>query len=397
MADAVHGMAKLAAAKKCLIRFIVLTTPEVLWWLRGERLRCNPVVADTPLNRAALTLRSARRYSRRLLFRTLRWAIASSVMIIVGGTLGFRFIEGWRWVDSLWMTVITLTTIGYSEPNMLSDAGRWFTMGLIVAGLGLGTYTLGQVTKYVVEGEFRQDLRERRRRNLMRKLENHFIVVGLGRLGREVAEELHHRGHQVVAIEVEAETSDRLPFLDLRLKGDGSSDEILNEAAINRARGIAAATGSDATNIFVTLSARQMNPRIHIITRVDDEASVQKAFRAGANAVINPYGISGARMAQGMIHPHAAQLLDRAVGRAHNEFEIEDVAIGEVEHYNGRLGELDIPDRHGVLIVAIRRPDGQLITRLDRHTELRAGDIAIVVGRPADVRMLAEAVMDGAV
>ena len=327
-----------------------------------------------------------------MLFRTLRWAIAYSVVILLGGTLGFRIIEGWRWLDSLWMTVITLTTIGYSEVGSLSDLGRWFTMGLIVAGLGLGTYTFGQVTRYVVEGDFRRDLRERRRRNLMRKLENHFIVVGLGRLGREVAEELHHRGYPVVAIEVEEDTSDRLPFLDLRLKGDGSSDEILNEAVISRARGIAAATGSDATNIFVTLSARQMNPRIHIITRVDDEASVQKAFRAGANAVINPYGISGARMAQGLIHPHAAQLLDRAVGRAHNEFEIEDVPIGEVELYNGRLGELDIPDRHGVLIVALRRPDGQLVTSLDRHTELRPGDIAIVVGRPSDVRAFSDAV-----
>ena len=295
------------------------------------------------------------------------------------------------------MVVITLTTIGFGEPHPLSPEGRSFTILLIVAGLGLGTYTLGQVTRYVVEGDFRRDLRERRRRNLMRKLENHFIVVGLGRLGREVAEELHHRGHHVVAIEVEAAEADGLGFLDLRLKGDGSSDEVLNNAAIDRARGIAAATGSDATNIFVTLSARQMNPHIHIITRVDDQASVQKAIRAGADAVINPYGISGARMAQGLIHPHAAQLLDRAVGRAHDEFEIEDVPIGDVEHYNGRLGELDIPERHRVLIVALRRPDGQLVTSLDRHTELRPGDIAIVVGRPTDVRAFSIAATSTAV
>ncbi len=326
-----------------------------------------------------------------MLFRTLRWAIAFTILIITGGTLGYRYIEGWRFLDSAWMTVITLTTIGYGEPQPLSDNGRWFTMGLILAGLGLGTYTLGQVTRYIVEGEFRRDLKERRRRRLMEKLANHFIVVGLGRLGREVAEELFHRGHHVVAIEVDDDASDGLPFLDLRVRGDGSADECLNEAAIHRARGIAVATGSDATNIFVTLSARQLNPGIHILTRVDDAASVQKAFRAGADAVINPYGISGARMAQGLIHPHAAQLLDRAVGRAHNEFEIEDVPIGEVEHYNGRLGELDIPDRHRVLIVALRRPDGQLVTSLDRHTELRAGDIAIVVGRPTDVRTFSEA------
>lgn len=304
--------------------------------------------------------------------------------------MGYRVIEHWAWLDSVWMVVITLTTIGYGERHELSDLGRWFTLLLIVAGLTVGTYTFGQVTRYIVEGDFRKDLRERRRRRLMGKLENHFIVVGLGRLGREVAEELHHRGHLVVAIEVEPDESE-IPFLALRLRGDGSSDEILERAAIKRARGIAVATGSDATNIFVTLSARQLNPGIHVITRVDDGASVQKAIRAGANAVINPYGISGARMAQGLVHPHAAQLLDRAVGRAHNEFEIEDVPIGEVEHYHGRLGELDIPGRHGVLIVALRRPDGQLVTSLDRHTELKAGDIAIVVGRPTDVREFSNA------
>lgn len=225
----------------------------------------------------------------------------------------------------------------------------------------------------------------------MQKLEGHYVVVGLGRLGREVAEELNHRKQIVVAIDPNPHASEELDFFAVRLEGDGSSDDLLREAAIQRATGLAVATGSDATNIFVTLSARQMNPSLNIITRVDEQASIQKAIRAGANAVVNPYGIGGARMAQGLVHPHSAQLVDRAVGRSHAEFEIEDVRIGEASEYNGPLSSLGIPERHRVLIVAIQKPDGDLLTGLDRDTELSPGDIAIVVGRPTDLRDFAEA------
>lgn len=326
-----------------------------------------------------------------MLFLRLRWALGIFLVVLVGGTIGYHYIEGWTWLDAFWMVVITLTTIGYGETHPLSEAGRMFTLVMIVMGVGLSAYTVGQLTRYIVDGELARSIAARRKRRQMQKLEGHFIVVGLGRLGKEVAAELHHRGHQVVAIEITAPHPEEHRFLTMRLEGDGSSDDLLREAAIERAHGVAAATGSDATNIFVTLSARQMNPNVHIITRVDEEASVQKAIRAGANAVINPYGISGARMAQGLVHPHAAQLVDRAVGRAHAEFEIEDIAIGEVADYNGPLGSLGIPERHRVQLVALRRPDGDLVTGLGATTELRPGDIAIVVGRPSDIRGFATA------
>lgn len=336
-----------------------------------------------------------------MLFRRLRWALAWLFVVILVGTLGYRFIEQWNWLDAVWMVVITLTTIGFGEVHELSSEGRIFTLGLIAVGLGLVTYTVSQISQMLVEGTLLEELRARRRLQIMESLKDHIIVVGRGRLGREVTAELVHRGRQVVVIDNNSdyisaqERQDSLADYPiqptLELMGDGSDDALLERAAIKRAQAIAIATGSDATNVFVTLTARQLNPQLHIVTRVDEERTVEKAIRAGADTVINPYGISGARMAQGLLHPHAAQLLDQAMGRAHAEFEIEDVEIGSVSEYNGPLGKLDIPERHGILLVALRTADGQLRTSLDRHTTLSPGDIAVVVGRPAKVRAFARA------
>ena len=325
-----------------------------------------------------------------MLLGRFRWGVVLVVGVLFGGTVGYRVIEGWGWLDSAWMVLITLTTIGYSETHPLSDAGRLFTMGLIVVGVGLGTYAVGKFTRWMVEGDLARAFAVRRKRRVMNRLEGHYIVVGLGRLGSEVAEELHSRGRKVVGIDP-TPSGHELQFLTMLLEDDGSSDDVLREAAVGRADGLAVSTGSDALNIFITLTARQLNPKLHIVARVDEATSVQKAIRAGANAVVNPYGIGGARMAQGLVNPHAAELVDQAVGRGHAGFQIEDVPIGGAEAYHGPLGELDIPDRHGILIVAIRKPSGELITALDRHTKLDRGDIAIVVGRSTDVADFATA------
>ncbi|MEQ8272080.1 MAG: potassium channel protein [Deltaproteobacteria bacterium] len=325
-----------------------------------------------------------------MLLGKLRWSVIWLALVLIGGTIGYRIVEGWPWLDCAWMVLTTMTTIGFGEVHPLSDLGRIYTMGLIISGVGLVTFTATQVTRWVIDGELAAQIQARRRRRTMNRLQGHFIVVGLGRLGHEVAEELSHRGRVVVGIDPEPHAGEDLSrLLAMRLEQDGTADDVLREAAIERARGLAAATGSDATNIFITLSARQMNPNLHIITRVDEATSVQKAIRAGASAVVNPYGISGARMAQGLVSPHAAQLVDQAVGRNHSELEIEDVEIGDDPSYHGTLGALNIPERHRILIVAIRRPDGHLMTSLDRTTELSAGDIAVVVGKPSELREFA--------
>lgn len=326
-----------------------------------------------------------------MLFWELRWGLIGLVAVIVLGTVGYHLIEGWAWFDALWMVIITLTTIGYGETHPLTDEGRFFTLMVIIGGVSMGTYTIGRTTRYVIEGGLIDDLKNRRRRKTMDKLKDHFIVVGLGRLGREVVAELAHGGSQVVGIDPREEQVSTTPGLTLGLVGDGSVDQTLHDAHIERARGLAIASGSSATNVFVTLSARQLNAELHILTRAGDEETGRKAIRAGADEVISPFGISGARMAQGLLRPHAANFVDLAIGRSFGDFALEDIQIGAAPDYHGRLDELDIPERHKVLIIAIRKVDGRLLTAIDRQTELQEGDVAVVIGRPSEIGAFAQA------
>jgi len=324
------------------------------------------------------------------LLRRLRFSIFGLLTLLVIGTVGYSHIEDWFWVDSLWMVIITITTIGFSEVRPLSPEGRVFTMGLIGIGLGLVTYTFSELTRFIAEGELLRTLRAKRLERLMNQMNEHYIVVGYGRLGREVAAELTHRQRTVVVIESrECDHPDELVYL----QGDGTSDELLEMAGISRAKGLAACTGSNADNLFITLSARQLNPTLQIVTRVDDEASVQKALRAGADAVLNPYGIGGTRIAQGLLHPIAATLLDRTMGRMHDELEMEDVVVGNTEN-TGDLRTLRVSERFKVLVVGVRKPDGSFQSGFDRETRLEKGDVAVAVGQRDDVRRFSTAMND---
>ena len=203
-----------------------------------------------------------RRYKTDVLLSKFQTPIMALVLVLTGATVGYRFIENWSWLDSIWMVLITMTTIGYGEIHPLSPTGRLFTLAWVLLGVALGTYTVGQITRYIVEGELSSDLLSRKRRKTMRKLNDHFIVVGYGRLGREVTAELVHRG-QAVAVIDKNEKNFELAHLHhlqpaLEIVGDGSDDEILEQAAIKRAKAIAIATGMDTTNIFITLSARAL-------------------------------------------------------------------------------------------------------------------------------------------
>lgn len=321
-----------------------------------------------------------------MLFRKLRWALIGLPLMLLIGSAGYHFIEGWSWFDGLWMVVISLTTIGYGEVHELSFEGRVFTLGLITVGFGLVTYTFTQITRYVVEGGLRQDLIERRRRVRMRKLHDHVIVIGYGRLGHEVVDELTSRGVQVCVIDQRTDVMDHLPDLAVHLCGDGTHDAVLIEAGLERARGIAIATPHSATNVYVTLAARQLNPDIAIVTRIDDTDAVEKARRAGATRLVTPFGVGGQRMAQGLLHPQSTDFLEQVVTRHSRELDLQDVAVGEDSTtWHGTLAELDLRRRARVLVVAIRRPDGELLPTPDPLTEVMPGDVLVVVGAPADV------------
>jgi voltage-gated potassium channel len=189
----------------------------------------------------------------------------------------------------------------------------------------------------------------------------------------------------VVGIDLDAEKLHLSAGLTVEIHGDGSKEEILKEAGIERARGFAIATPSSATNVYVTLSARQLNPSLHILTRVDEDGAGEKAIRAGADEVINPFGISGARMAQGLIRPHAANFVDLAIGRSFGDFALEDVTLGNAVQFHGRLEDVDVSNKYSVMVIGVRKSTGQLITSIDRNTELAQGDVVVLIGRPGDI------------
>jgi voltage-gated potassium channel len=306
------------------------------------------------------------------------------------GVVGYRLIEGWTWLEAVWMVGITLTTIGFGEVHPLSPAGRVFTLVLIGGGISIVSYTFTEFARYVVEGELRRAIEARRWRAKMDRMQDHHVVIGFGRLGREVAQELRHSGVAVVVVENDpalVQTAESRGFVTVA--GDATSDDTLRLARIELARGVAIATSSNATNVFLTLSVRQLNGKALILTRVDDDETANKARRAGADHVLSPQGIGGAHMAHAMLRPHARAFLDLATSRHFRELEIDDVPCGGVPR---ALRELQVAERFGVLVVAIRRPDGTLRSVPTPTDTLGMGDIAVVLGRPEQIRSFAAAV-----
>ncbi len=325
--------------------------------------------------------------------RAIPRAIGLLLGIIIGGIVGYRLIEGWSFTDAAWMVVITLTTIGFGEIHPLSPTGRWFTMGLIIAGVGVGAYAMGQITQLAVEGELGRWVRARRWRREMSALSGHYIVIGYGRLGRAVVAELLSSGARVCVIE-------RGPILEeLRHKGhsvpffigDGAEDAVLRQAGIDRARGVAITAAPVADAIFATLSVRQLHPTVPILTRIEHEAEAAKARRAGATAVVSPLSMGGWRMAHGLLRPHASSFFDIATLAEHDDLQLEEIPIASVGPAVGRtLAELAAGERSRVLVVAIRRSDGRMVATPAGDARVDAGDVLIVIGEPQKVRAYAE-------
>ena len=329
--------------------------------------------------------------------RTFLQSVALLLSVVATGTLGFVLIEGWSFVDALWMVVITLTTVGFGEVHPLSAQGRLFTMGLIVAGVSTGAYAMGSLTRMAVEGQLRAMLRDQRRRRQMKDLKDHFIVVGYGRLGQAIIQELLAAGVPVCVVELspdkaaQAEALQRFPVI----QGDGASDEILRWAGIERARGIAIAVDQSAQAVFVTLSARELNPNLTIVTRVDDVGVAQKARRAGASSIVSPHDMGGWRIAHELIRPHATSFLDVLTLSSYAEIQLEEFPVGAHSRSLDRtLADLDIGVRTGALIVAIRRQDGKMLPAPRAAERVREGDVLIAIGSPEAIRKMRAAIGD---
>lgn len=318
----------------------------------------------------------------------LRAPLGALLTTTVVGTVGFRLVEGWSWLDSAWMVVITLTTIGYGEIHPLSPAGRVFTLLLIMGGVSIASWALSQAAGYALSGDLQRDLRARQLRRRVQELDGHFLVAGYGRTGREVAADLVHAGARVVVIE-----SDPLGAVAARedgmlvIEGDAASDASLRRAGVERAAGLAATTASDAVNVFIVLSARQLNRALRILARVDHAENESKARHAGADGVVRPHAIGGTTIAHAMLRPGAADFVAKALTRGHADLSVEDVRV-RAGAFVGPLRALALRESHNVLVVAIQRADGTLEPTPGPEARVEAGDVIVVIGKPGAIASL---------
>lgn len=325
------------------------------------------------------------RLTRRLILLTV--AIVTTVTI---GTVGFTVIEHWPVFDSFYMTLITMTTVGYSEIHPLSHAGRVFNSLLLIFGVTTIFIAIGAMTQTIIELELGDALVKRRNKRMIDNLKDHFIVCGFGRVGRGAAAELQHAGVQFVVVDMNPERVERAMLAGmLAVAADSTRDDTLRQAGIERARGLVAALATDADNLFVLLSAKGLNPRIYVATRAAEEGAEEKMRRAGADAVFAPYAMAGHRLAQSLLRPHVMQFLDFTTKDIGEDIAIEQVRVADGSAVVAKsIKEMQLGRDFGVIVMAIRKADGGMVFNPTAESTVQAGDHLIVMGRQENLRTL---------
>lgn len=336
-----------------------------------------------------------------LLLSRLRGATLMLLAVVLLGTLGIRVIgDGrWTWFQSFFHTLVTLSTVGYGElPGMENDLlARGFSLVLVITGAGSVVYFASVVTALFVEGELHDHFRKARMRKLIDEMQGHILVCGVGRTGANVVEELTACGRPFVAIDGDAARLERLrgEFPNLRfVVGDATEDAVLREAGIARAQGLVAALTDDQANLYVTLSARSLNPGLRIIAKAVEHSAVPKLTRAGADKVVSTHRIGGLRLASEMIRPHATEFLDMMLRDPQHVLRIEEVAVpGDCPVVGRPLAEVGIGRLADVLVVAVRDADGAYRFNPRPDLTLCANCTLIVLGDPDQTARLRAALV----
>lgn len=322
------------------------------------------------------------------LSRSLGSAIALLAVVIVGGTLGYVLLERWSWFDSFYMTITTITTIGSGEPAPMDVTGKWWTIGVVAIGFGVLTYTLLQLLSYTLEGRLGSAVIERQMRRQVAKMTGHFILCGFGRVGGEIARIFTSEGVDFVIVDINADSLDRAARAGYKtVGGDAADTETLRAAAVERASGLIAAVDSDETNIYVTLSARVLNPHLFIVARANRYDAESKLRLAGASRIISPYRIGGRRMASLAMRPTAVEFVDTVLFADNSELILEDYRIAEGSSWAGRpISEL-APEGSEVIVLALKR-NGKMLFRPSPQMPFSAEDEIVAAGPPEGIRAL---------
>jgi voltage-gated potassium channel len=309
-----------------------------------------------------------------------QWA-ASLLALLLVGSLGFVWLEGWNFLDSLYMTVTTLATVGYGEVHPLSPVGRIYNMTLILTGMGVMLYIVSSLARVVIEGEIQTVLGRRKLIKHIKRLKDHYILCGFGRIGDIIARQLKERGLSLVVVE---NSPALLPRLEASgyyfINGDATRDEVLLEAGIERAKGLVAVVGSDASNVYIVLTARSLNPQIFIVARGEEPGSEQKLLRAGADKVESPYRMGAQKMAHTILHPTVVTFMELAMKEG-IDWSMEEIVVGPASPLQGvQLADSGIRQNLNLILVAIKRTDGEMLFNPSHETPILAGDTLIALG-----------------
>ncbi len=323
--------------------------------------------------------------SRQRLIRVL----AVLILVVALGVIGYMVIEGWSFRDALYMTVITLSTVGYAEVRTLSSAGRIFTIVLIVVGVGGMLYTLTALVQYFVEGQLSNILGRHRMREKIANLKDHIILCGYRRVGREVARVFANEGIPFVVVDIDNEAIAKAAADGcLYIHGNATSDETLEQAGIQRARALVAALGSDVDNVYITLSAKNMRPDVFVVARISSEESETKLRRAGADRVISPHRIGGRRMALLTLRPLVVDFFEATMHSHSGDMVLENIKVESGSPVAGVTVKESLDCCGATAILAVRKQNGRLIANPPGDTPLEIGDELVVIGTREQLRAL---------
>ena len=328
-------------------------------------------------------------------YQRLRKELIGGAIALFGvaliGSLWYRFVEGWSWPDAVYMTVITLATVGYGETHPLGNRGRLFTITLILMGVISIGYLVNRFTEALIQGYFQEGIRLRQRRRLIDTLTEHYILCGFGRTGRQIALEFKAEGIPFVTVDSEVEQIEAAQELGyVSVQGDATLDDTLLKVGIERAICLIAALPSDAENLYTVLSAKSLNPQIRAIARASTEEALKKLQRAGADAVVSPYITGGRRMAAAALRPQVLDFMDGVLTGGDRSFYLEEFLIDSQSCpvVGQTLREARLRSQSGALVLAIRRTDGNLIAGPTGETPLLPGDLLICMGTAEQLRQL---------
>ena len=321
--------------------------------------------------------------------------LVALAVVMAAGVFGYVYIEGWSYLDALYMTVITLTTIGYKEVHELDPRGQVFTIGLIVFGVGTAAWAIRNATRMMLEGEIGRIFGRKKVEQKIKKLRDHYIVCGFGRMGRLISKELARKPVPFVVIEKNVEGISDTDWENyLIIQGDADKDDTLVSAGVERAKGIITVVSTDAENLYIVLTARGLKPDLFIVARAGEEGSEKKLMRAGANKVISPYHIGADRMAQAVLRPAVVDFIEFATRSENMELRMEELTIRAGSKLSGlAINQCGIRQDLGIIIVAIKRIEGHMEFNPSPAAVLNEGDCLIALGQPDRLKVLEEITM----